>query len=98
MRALRISSAARVHRKVCLACGFDGHAIQHLRYAEPFPCPSCGEDLGLRPPRSYAELEGIDDDAPILRPTPGPQPIRPHGFWQRLIGAIRRWLIQPRPF
>jgi hypothetical protein len=96
MRALRISSSARVHRKVCLACGFDGQALQHLRYAECIACPRCGEDLGARPPRSYAELEGLDEDAgPILRPTRGPQPIRPHGPWQRLAGAIRRWLIRP---
>jgi hypothetical protein len=99
MRALRTTSPARIHRKLCLACGFDGHEIQHLRFAECTTCPHCGEDLGTRPPRSYAELEGLDDDlGPILRPTRGPQPIRPHGPWRKLLGALRRWLTQPKPF
>lgn len=26
----------------------------------PLLCPNCGEDFYIRPPRSYAEMEGLD--------------------------------------
>jgi len=65
MSALRNATAARVDRKMCLGCGFDGAELQghlaHVRYR----CPSCGHDLYARPPRSYAEMEGL---APVRTP------------------------------
>ena len=48
---------------MCLGCGFDGRGLQ-TGHAEPaWKCPKCGADLYSRPPRSYAEMEGLDDEA-----------------------------------
>jgi hypothetical protein len=46
---------------MCLCCGHAGRTLQGDRGLTTFECPSCGEDLYARPPRSYAELEGLDD-------------------------------------
>jgi predicted RNA-binding Zn-ribbon protein involved in translation (DUF1610 family) len=67
MRAVRTSLPAPVHRKLCLSCGYDGVEIQEWGdWSRPrgmhFSCPACGEDLYARPPRSYAELEGLVED------------------------------------
>jgi len=59
MSALRHATPARVDRKMCLGCGFDGAELQgHLAHVR-YQCPSCGHDLYARPPRSYAEMEGL---------------------------------------
>lgn len=44
---------------MCLGCGFDGRELQGERGRFTFVCPCCGEDLYARPPRSYAQLEGL---------------------------------------
>lgn len=50
---------------MCLGCGFDGRGLQ-TGHAEPaWKCPRCGADLYSRPPRSYAEMEGLDDEGPL---------------------------------
>ena len=43
----------------CVACGYDGAL---LRSAQATECANCGCDLRLRPPRSYAEMEGLVTD------------------------------------
>lgn len=45
---------------MCLACGFDGVAIQSDHRETLWSCPQCAADLYARPPRSYAELEGFE--------------------------------------
>lgn len=59
---------------MCLACGYDGRIIQAGRSDPAWQCPQCGADLYARPPRSYAEMEGLEDLAP---PTPGPSRVLP---------------------
>jgi len=51
-------------RKTCLACGYHGRELQGERGRLTFSCPSCGDDLYARPPRSYAEMEGITPTPP----------------------------------
>lgn len=46
----------RLLTRRCLSCGFDGTCI---RTRQVDACPSCGCDLNERPPRSYAEMEGL---------------------------------------
>ncbi len=50
----------------CLSCGYAGRFAQggESRRGAPAPttghCPRCGCDFSVRPPRSYAEMEGLD--------------------------------------
>lgn len=46
-----------------MACGYRGPEVQRGYPIEVFVCPSCACDLYARPPRSYAEMEGVDSDA-----------------------------------
>jgi predicted RNA-binding Zn-ribbon protein involved in translation (DUF1610 family) len=54
----------RLARRMCLACGFNGRAIQNASRETAWLCPRCGTDLYARPPRSYAELEALSDSNP----------------------------------
>lgn len=49
---------------MCVRCGFDGRGVQEgvFRQGEPW-CPNCGCDFRRRPPLSYAEMEGLYDEA-----------------------------------
>ena len=49
-------------RRRCVQCGLAADAISATQVDE---CPRCGCDLRSRPPRSYAEMEGLNElDAP----------------------------------
>lgn len=48
----------RLLTRRCVSCGFDGPAINRSASAIE-NCPRCGCDLTERPPRSYAEMEGL---------------------------------------
>jgi hypothetical protein len=58
---------------MCLSCGFDGAAIQSDSREHGWQCPRCNADLYARPPRSYAELEGLNDPEPRPAPTLRPR-------------------------
>ncbi len=62
--------------KRCVACGYECRMLDHTA-----ACLRCGCDLVERPPRSYAEMEGIVDLAPQAR---SPREMRES-----------RWLDQP---
>lgn len=51
----------RLSRRMCLSCGYDGAVIQSDHRESGWLCPHCHADLYARPPRSYADLEGLDD-------------------------------------
>jgi len=54
---------------MCIRCGYRGPELQSVRGdAACFECPKCGFDLYAHPPRSYAEMEGLEVDAepPLL--------------------------------
>lgn len=60
----------RLLQRRCVACGYDRDDI---RSGDHTHCPACGCDLAQRPPRSYAEMEGLVGqpltiDAPKRRP------------------------------
>lgn len=61
---------------MCLACGFDGGALQSDHREGVWVCPRCGSDLYARPPRSYAELEGLADSTPRPWAQPAPTGVR----------------------
>lgn len=65
-------TAVRLQRRMCLSCGFDGSAIQNESREHGWVCPRCNADLYARPPRSYAELEGLNETPArpevVLRP------------------------------
>jgi hypothetical protein len=64
----RVSTAQRLSRRRCLYCGHDGPALQSSAPGRtPLACRACLGDLYARPPRTYAELEGL--------PPPAPSPI-----------------------
>jgi hypothetical protein len=48
-------------RRRCVQCGLSADAIPA---SQPMECPRCGCDLAERPPRSYAQMEGLDAAAP----------------------------------
>ncbi|MHC4975070.1 MAG: hypothetical protein ACYTF7_00525 [Planctomycetota bacterium] len=56
-----------LQKRVCLSCGYDGQPVQERLEAIDFRCPMCDEDLYARPPRSYAEMEGLSSDVVIDR-------------------------------
>ena len=70
---------ARLLRRRCVGCGYDGAL---LRGGAARQCPRCGCDLRRRPARSYAEMEGLLGPAYLLDrvkqprkpPTPRPAP------------------------
>ncbi|MCA9285326.1 MAG: hypothetical protein KDA22_08940 [Phycisphaerales bacterium] len=77
MRGKLQTAAPHLHVRRCVCCGFDGASLR--RSAE---CPSCGCDLRERPPRSYAEMEGLNRRPTAVRDR---APVAEHR-------AIERWL------
>ena len=66
---VRTTIDRRLLARRCVSCGFDGPSINRL----PPPgaqarCPRCGCDLHKRPPRSYAEMEGLLGSPMLTRP------------------------------
>lgn len=77
------TSGADVRR--CVACGHAGD----FGVARPVrswrgSCPSCGCDFAERPPRTYAEMEG-------LVPTPSPAEAR-RGIVESESRLVERWI------
>mgnify|MGYP003576114485 CR=1 FL=1 len=68
----------------CVGCGYDGSL---LRGGKAPNCPRCGCDLQQRPPRSYAEMEGLLDPVEDLE-LDEEEFIRP----RREERVIHRWL------
>jgi hypothetical protein len=77
----------RLLTRRCVSCGYDGASVSRLQTAR---CPRCGCDLLDRPPRSYAEMEGllgrpmIEVDMEAARQTLADE--------QRSARLIHRWL------
>ncbi|TVQ54448.1 MAG: hypothetical protein EA377_05430 [Phycisphaerales bacterium] len=71
----------RLLKKRCVACGYDGSLLRDGRIDQ---CPCCGCDLHERPPRSYAEMEGLQRE-----PVSGHSPFVDPEHQERV---IHRWL------
>lgn len=80
-----VRSPRRLDVRFCLACGHDGPELQG-GCSGVFVCEVCGADLYARPPRSYRELEGLDEVSPS---------VAPRRVLARLLGAMAR-LLRPR--
>lgn len=68
----------------CVSCGYDGRL---LRTPSLERCPRCGEDLTRRPPRSYAEMEGLIGQPVRLA---GPSRV-PRDYYESRV--IQRWIM-----
>ena len=81
MRLRTSTIQARHLARRCVQCGA-AHPSSALRHE----CVHCGCDLVERPPRSYAEMEGLVEAAPL--------PAGEHGFneWRRGV-VLERWLL-----
>ncbi len=55
----------RLTRRTCLVCGHQGRRLQGPTGLTATRCPHCNADLYARPPRSYAEMEGLVDVSPV---------------------------------
>jgi hypothetical protein len=62
MGVVRAEVPTRLRLRTCLRCGYGGPELQNERGERIYTCPACGQDLYARPPRSYAELEGLDEE------------------------------------
>jgi len=76
MSTVGVSASAKLKRRRCLYCGYDGRILQGERREHTWLCPRCGEDLYARPPRSYAEMEGLVEDRPTIQSLPIPMRAR----------------------
>lgn len=55
----------RLLTRCCVRCGFDGPAVNRRAVSA---CPECGCDFAKRPPRSYAEMEGLLGSPVLTQP------------------------------
>lgn len=86
MRAVHRTTIAVPHRHArrrCVGCGLAADAITATQVHE---CPRCGCDLQARPPRSYAEMEGLDA-------LPAQDPPADALAAARTDAAATRWLV-----
>lgn len=51
---------SRLMVRMCPRCGYDGAEMQGEAGRRRYECPLCRGDLYTRPPRSYAEMEGLE--------------------------------------
>jgi len=85
--AIRAKDLSRLHQRQCVACGYAGRFVDRPGQAS---CPRCACDFAARPPKSYAEMEGIDELD--LRPARAARrsPMEPQAAEWRL---VERWLM-----
>ena len=55
---IRSRDLSRLHRRQCVACGYAGRFVDRPGQLH---CPRCTCDFTERPPKSYAEMEGLED-------------------------------------
>lgn len=94
MSLARVEIQGHLWQRVCLSCGFRGPELQRDDEHAAYHCPGCGQDLYARPPRSYAEMEGLArpaPPAPACLVTPPCRPASPPrrrsrlGVWGRFV-------------
>jgi len=61
---IRAKDRSRLHRRHCVACGYSGRFVDRTNQPQ---CPRCACDFAVRPPKSYAEMEGLDEAEPTAR-------------------------------
>ncbi len=103
MRTARRKLPARLKTRTCLSCGYDGPSLQGRRAHITVSCPCCGQDLYARPPRSYAEMEGLRTKRRLrlkLRRTKRSRPrkTKRRGPLSRVLAFLRRLGANPTRF
>ena len=97
MRAVRTHAPERLQIRSCLRCGYRGPELQGERVEQYLLCPSCGEDLCSRPPRSYSELEGLDEGVAWMEwPLGIGSPGRMRDGFRRFLRAVARLFVSRR--
>ncbi|MFG0331509.1 MAG: hypothetical protein ACF8PN_16600 [Phycisphaerales bacterium] len=73
-------------RRICPQCGYDGREANQPGFpGGPTGCPACGCDWDERPPRSYAEMEGLAPDPDrMIAELEEEEQTRAHGFERAL--------------
>jgi hypothetical protein len=54
---IRSKGGSGLFRRQCVACGYSGRFVDRENQTH---CPRCACDFSVRPPKSYAEMEGLD--------------------------------------
>lgn len=76
-----------LHRRQCVACGYSGRFVERPGQTH---CPKCACDFAERPPRSYAEMEGLDLEQPSVARAARRHAFEPvAGEWR----LVERWLV-----
>lgn len=84
---IRAKDRSRLHRRQCVACGYSGRFVD--RANQPH-CPRCSCDFAARPPKSYAEMEGLDEAEPAThRRHRAGASVEPTREWR----LVERWLV-----
>jgi hypothetical protein len=93
-RQVGAASEAYLVDRCCLTCGYRGRELQARRGQERLVCPQCRQDLYTRPPRSYAEMEGLVESAgrEAGEATPARRRVALLRFAGELLGAV---LVRP---
>ena len=85
--AIRAKDLSRLHQRQCVSCGYAGRFVDRPGQAS---CPRCACDFAARPPKSYAEREGIDQLEPRpARAAPMARHEPPAVEWR----LVERWLM-----
>jgi hypothetical protein len=85
--AIRARDLSRLHQRQCVACGYAGRFVERPGQTH---CPRCSCDFIERPPRSYAEMEGIDQLEPSVARRARSQSFEPPAREWRI---VERWLL-----
>ncbi len=84
---IRAKDRSRLHRRQCVACGYSGRFVD--RTNQPH-CPRCSCDFAVRPPRSYAEMEGLGEpEMASNRRSRAGVATEPQREWR----LVERWLV-----
>ena len=75
-----------------MACGYRGAEVQSGYPVEVFVCPGCGCDLYTRPPRSFAEMEGVDSASGVISDRGIRGESSPNGHAASPVVVAARWL------
>ncbi|MFN9076648.1 MAG: hypothetical protein ACK5WD_05535 [bacterium] len=85
--AIRARDLSRLHQRQCVACGYGGRFVDRPGQSH---CPRCACDFAERPPKSYAEMEGIDQLEPAAKRRASFVASEPPAREWRL---VERWLL-----
>lgn len=84
---IRAKQVSRLHKRQCVACGYSGRFVDR---PSQMACPRCACDFSVRPPRSYAEMEGFEEAGVPILPRAARIASDPVANEWRL---VERWLV-----